>query len=192
MGVTPNRGYPYPDPTDPADMAGDLQALAEAYDTDLKNIENTVQSRPMFRASASLQQQYGIVDPATVSFDVLETMTGGALLEGPGTSMPRSSFIPLIAGLWCFTATVAYPSWLNITWARIQLMSSAEVASSTTTVMPNAADGNRTLSVTGMQLMTGTGVGNPISVRFWVNGAPSRPSFPMFSRSLTGFLVSRV
>lgn len=192
MGVTPNRGYPYPDLGDPMAITTDLQALAEAYDADLKSVEDTVQQRPFFRATASARQQYGIVDPAVVSFDVMESMTGGALLDGPGTSMPRSSFIPLIPGLWFYTATVAYPSWLNIAWARIQLISGAtEVASSTTTVMPNTADGNRTLSVSGMLPMTGTGVGNPIAVRFWVNAAPSRPSFPLFSRSLTGSLVSR-
>lgn len=36
MGTTANRSYPYPDPTDPADMAGGLQALAEAVDTDVE------------------------------------------------------------------------------------------------------------------------------------------------------------
>lgn len=190
MGVTPNRGYPYPELSDPMAITTDLQALAEAYDADLKAVENTVQQRPLFRASASARQPYGLADPATVSFDVLETMTNGALLDGPGTSMPRSSFIPLIPGLWFFTATVAYPQWLDITWARIQLMSTTEVASSTTTVMPNNADGNRTISVSGMQYMTGTGVGSPISVRFWVNAAGTRSVFPLFGRSLTGALVS--
>lgn len=191
MGVTPNRGYPYPDLGDPMAMTTDLQALAEAYDTDLKNVENTVQSRPMFRASASAPQAYGLTDPSEVSFDVMETMTGGALLDGPGTSMPRSSFVPLIPGLWCFTATVSYSQWISVAWVRLQLLSTTEVASSTTTVMPNDADGNRTISVTGMQYMSGTGVGNPIGVRFWANNAPFRSAMPLYGRSLTGFLVSR-
>jgi hypothetical protein len=190
MGTTPNRGYPYPDLGDPMAMTTDLQALAEAYDTDLKNVQDSVQQRPMFRASASAVQAYGLTDPSPVSFDLLETMTGGALLDGPGTSMPRTTFIPLIPGLWCFTATVTYPQWLGIIWSRIQLLATTEVASSTTTVMPNTADGNRTLSVTGMQYMSGTGVGTPIGVRFWANSAAFRANMPLYSRSLTGFLVS--
>lgn len=190
MGTTPNRGYPYPDLGDPMAMTTDLQALAEAYDTDLRGVSDTVQQRPFFRATAEARQPYGTVDPMQLSFDVMEVNTGGALLEGPGTSMPRDRFVPLIPGLWCFTATASYPNWLDITWVRIQLMSNVEVASATTTVMPNGADGNRTLSVTGMIEMSGTGVGNPIIARVFASPAGPRVVFPMFSRSLTGFLVS--
>lgn len=189
MGVTPNRGYPYPDLGDPMAMTTDLQALAEAYDTDLQGVEDTVVQRPFFRASAEARQPYGTADPAQVSFDVMEVNTGGAILSG--TSMPRDRFVPLVPGLWCFTATISYPAWLDIQWLRIQLLSNTEVAASTTTVMPNGSgDGNRTISVTGMEFMSGTAVGNPIIVRLFANAAGTRSVFPMFSRSLTGFLVS--
>jgi hypothetical protein len=33
-GATPGRGYPYPIDTDPIDVAGDIQRLAEAVDAD--------------------------------------------------------------------------------------------------------------------------------------------------------------
>lgn len=36
MGTTANRNYPYPDPTDPADMPQALQDLAEAVDVDVE------------------------------------------------------------------------------------------------------------------------------------------------------------
>ncbi len=191
MGITPNRSYPYPDPSSPADVAGDLQALAEAYDTDLKAVEDGIQQRPFFRATASARQPYGTVDPPEVVFDVLEENRSNALLDGPGTSMPRTRFVPLIPGLWAFTATVSYPSWAGISWVRLQLLSNTEVASSVATEMPVSADGNRTISVTGMQEMSGTGTGTPMIVRFWASPAANRAVFPIFSRSLTGFLVSR-
>ncbi len=192
MGVTPNRGYPFPDAGDPADVPADLRALAEAYDTDLQSVQDGIHQRPFFRASASAQQAYGFADPAVASFDVMEVNASGALLDGPGTSMPRDRFVPLIPGLWCFTATIAYPAWTNIQWVRIQLLSNVEVASAVATEMPNTADGSRTISVTGMHPMSGTGVGNPIQVRWWANNVPNRRLFPMLSRSLTGFLVSEL
>lgn len=36
MGTTPNRNYPYPDPTDPADFPQGMQDLAEAVDNDIR------------------------------------------------------------------------------------------------------------------------------------------------------------
>lgn len=189
MGVTPNRGYPYPDLGSPMRITEDLQALAEAYDTDLKSIQDTVQQRVMFRATASAKQIYGTGSLCQLSFDVLEENNGGALESG--LTMPRDRFVPLIPGLWAFTATVAYPQWLLIEWVQLQLLSSTLVASSGVTVMPNNTDGNRTLSVTGVQEMSGTGVGNPIIALLNANPTGNRPSYPVFSRSLTGFLLAR-
>jgi len=191
MGVTPNRGYPYPDPSSPMRITEDLQALAEAYDADLKSVQDTVQQRVMFRATASARQAYGAGATATVSYDVLEENNGGALAAG-STSMPRDTFIPNIHGMWMFTATVSYPQWLNIGWVSLELYSTFLVASAKATEMPNNADGNRTISVTGMQEMTGTGTGNSIRAILTTNVAGTRSVFPLFSRSLTGFLVARI
>lgn len=47
MGTTANRNYPYPDPTDPADMAGALQNLAEAVDTDVEALSLLAVPPPM-------------------------------------------------------------------------------------------------------------------------------------------------
>jgi hypothetical protein len=40
MGSTSNYGLPYPDNTDPLDIAGDIQALADSIDTELLDVAN--------------------------------------------------------------------------------------------------------------------------------------------------------
>lgn len=47
MGTTANRSYPYPDPSDPADMAGGLEALARAVDSDVQALVNLVSAPPL-------------------------------------------------------------------------------------------------------------------------------------------------
>lgn len=189
MGVTPNRGYPYPDPTSPMLITEDLQALAEAYDTDLKNVQNTVHQKPMFRATASARQAYGSAATMTLRFDVLESNHGGVLFSDD-TLMPQDTFKPAIPGIYHLTATASYPQWLAIEWVRLRLFSTFEIGGSSTNVMPNNADGNRTISTHSLYKFTGTGLGNPLSVILDTNAAGTRSVFPIFSRSLTAVLVS--
>ncbi len=47
MGTTANRSYPYPDPPDPADFAGGLEALARAVDTDVQALVSAVSAPPL-------------------------------------------------------------------------------------------------------------------------------------------------
>lgn len=189
MGTTPNRGYPYPDPSDPTTVAPDLQALAKAFDADLGAVQDGIHGRTMFRATASARQEYGPNAGCQVRFDVLEENVAGALLEP--TTMPRDRFVPLVPGFWAFTATVSYPQWAGIGWVQLQLLSNSMVAETMATEMPTSVDGNRTISVTGAQEMSGTGAGNPIIVNFFANPAAGRPTYPIWSRSLTGFLLAR-
>lgn len=53
---TPNRGYPYPQSTDPADAPAQLQALAEAIDDDLESIETLLGTKPFGMASSNTPQ----------------------------------------------------------------------------------------------------------------------------------------
>ena len=46
---TPNRLYPYPTPSDPVDVPGDLQRLAEAIDADVCALTAAVGNRPAAR-----------------------------------------------------------------------------------------------------------------------------------------------
>lgn len=50
---TPNRGYPYPLPTDPADVPQALQDLAEAVDDDVEARDVVIRSRPFVKVRGS-------------------------------------------------------------------------------------------------------------------------------------------
>jgi hypothetical protein len=47
VGTTANRSYPYPDPTDAADFAGGLEALARAVDTDVQALDDLITAPPL-------------------------------------------------------------------------------------------------------------------------------------------------
>lgn len=193
MGTTPNRGYPYPDLSSETTVAADLEALAKAYDADLKAVQETIGQRPMFRATGgSTRQEYGAGPQLQVSYEVLEENTGA--LFGLSTQMPRDSFIPYIPGIYLITATVSYSRWVapqSIEWVKLRIFSNFEIAGVSANVMPGTADQNRTLSVTSLYGFDGTAVGNPLYVAFEANDVPTRPQYAITSRSLTATLVSR-
>jgi hypothetical protein len=169
----------------------DLQALAEAVDTDIKVEQDSIIQRPIFRASGGGdRQEYGPGPTVDVSYAVLEQNSGGALAASTASLMPQTTFTPMIPGLWGFTATVEYPQWLGIGWVKLSLYTNFWIASSIATEMPNNVDGNRTISVTGVNHFSGPG-GNTVKAIFEANPIGTRAVFPMFSRSLTGFLLAR-
>lgn len=190
MGVTPNRGYPYPDPASPMRITRDLEQLAKAVDADIKAEQDAIQQRPVFRLTGGRFPKYGAGATSDMLYDTIATNTGGAL-GIDSASLPLTRVVPLIPGLWGFTATAVYPSWRNIAWVKLSLYSTLWVGSTIATEMPNTADGTRTISVTGIQQMTGTSTGNSIRAVGQVNAAVNRPNFPFLSRSLTGFLLAR-
>lgn len=74
MGTTANRLYPYPDPTDPADMPGALQALAEAVDIDVQALVDSLTPVPLCIVSGDDSQSTvpgfaGNLSYDTVNFD---------------------------------------------------------------------------------------------------------------------------
>lgn len=67
---TPNRLYPYSLPTDPADVPGALQDLAEAIDADVCALTNGVAGRPVSRFRGTTQfpsesPTHGVNSPPT-------------------------------------------------------------------------------------------------------------------------------
>lgn len=190
MGTTPNRGYPYPDLSSPTTVHTDLQALAEAYDADLKAVQDTISQLPMFRATGGgSRQEYGSGAFMTLRFDVLEENTG--VLTGTSTQLPRTTFRPNIPGIYLVTATAAYSRWVApdaIEWVRIRLFGTGEFAGSSANQLPGIEDQNRTLSATSLWAFTGS---NALSVQFQANSVATRPQYYVTSRSLTATLVSR-
>lgn len=187
MGVTPNRGYPYPNPADPTNVPVDLQELAESFDTDLRNVQDTIETRPMFRVSASSTVLYGPAATMTLPFDNLDVNNGGALLEpiSPG----QTNFTPLIAGLWEITCTVAYPARLSITTVSLRLFNPTEFAGNSTNQMPT--NETATMQTSSVGVFTGTGTGNSVFAVLTGNAAGTLATWPIGTRALTGILLAR-
>lgn len=69
--TTPNRSYPYPVPTDPVDVPGDIQRLAEAVNDDVQaNLVPVVGPRVMAKMRGSTPQTFPAGPIARVLFDI--------------------------------------------------------------------------------------------------------------------------
>lgn len=76
MGTTANRSYPYPDPTDSADMAGGLEALARAVDTDVQALQtlSTAPSLSVFSGVSFVSITAGV--EAAASYTTVDYSNG--------------------------------------------------------------------------------------------------------------------
>ena len=103
---TPNRGYPYPTPGDPADTAGAIQALAEAVNDDVAALQAIVGPRPMarLRGSTTVVNQQAIV-PSDLPLETIDFNIGGAV--SPITNGTCEILLP---GFWVMFATLVYPA----------------------------------------------------------------------------------
>jgi hypothetical protein len=83
VGTTANRSYPYPDPGDPADFAGGLEALARAVDSDVQALANLITAPPLsvFDGGDFASLSSGVETAAAYS---QVTYSNGAGTIGPG------------------------------------------------------------------------------------------------------------
>jgi hypothetical protein len=188
---TPNRGYPAPVSSDPGDVPGALQALAEAVDTDLATFPEQIRPRPFFRLTASAPQKLAFLTSARLLFTDLEENVEGALLTSP--VMPVTEVRPT-AGTWLLTATCSYgpPASGALDEILLRLFSTGvagQLAGQTVHSTPNAADGTRTISVTTLARFSPP---DDVYVLFDFHrvGVVDPTMYPLFSRSLTGLKVS--
>lgn len=189
---TPNRGYPAPVPSDPADIPAAMQAIADAVDTDLATYAPQILARPFFRMTASAPQVMPFTTVADLVFTDLEENTNGALPIPP--VMPVSS-VRLPTGYWLVTATAAYGipggggTLDEVTLRLINNGVQGILSGSTVHSTPSATDGSRTLSTT--MLCTGNSF-DDTRVVFSINkvGGINPTAYNVFSRSLTATKVA--
>jgi len=110
---TVNRGYPYSDPTDPADVAQAVEDLAVAVDADLVQISPTIVARRVIRVSRTLPISFGTT--ATVAnfiWDSLDVNEGDAIDTFPGA--PAFVVRPKHAGFWIVTGQASFVDGLDV------------------------------------------------------------------------------
>ena len=110
--TTPNRLYPYPIPTDPVDVPGDIQRLAEAIDDDLENnVVPIIQPRPAAQVRVS--------QPFSVPANVLQTP-----IPYDSVDYDNGGFFKLAANPFTMTLQVGSVYWVYA-WARFPMIQNA-------------------------------------------------------------------
>lgn len=188
---TPNRGYPYPDPTDPVDGPGDIQRLAEAWDADLTLASNQIVNRPTFRLSSvtPFQMPLVFVSSFAMPFESIDLNTSGAFT--PSGSGPYSSVRPIV-GFWYLTASFVYPrtafgSPPNLDEIAISIQSGATVLAKRNTHGEPVLGENRTLSVGTEVFLDGS---TDIQAVLSANRTTAIPTYTVYNRSFTGFRMT--
>ena len=149
---TPNRAYPYSLPTDNNDVAGAIEALATAVDTDVQALQALVGPRPMARVRG--------VTPVThegaasvfgdLYFELIDFNIGGAI--APLTSGRPQILLP---GMWLVVATFSYlaPNGANVVQVGanlIQQQTNTELGRVNTHLFPSGSEIQRNMDVSGM------------------------------------------
>lgn len=141
VAFTPNRGYPYAQPTDPADVPARLQAFAEAVDDDLAFFEREGQPRHMAQFRGTVTNTVpGTATSGTLTWQLTEFNT--KRLDGitppsqtlpamvPVTDATTTQLIVNYPGFWFVSATVQFgttPAAAGVDLVGIELMKNATV-----------------------------------------------------------------
>lgn len=114
---TPNRGYPYPTPSDVTDIPGDLQRLAEAIDDDVCALGNNLVGRPVarFRGTGPFPSEsptHPVNSPPTpfadrIPFNVTDFNTANVTMMSPDVG--QRLIFPEDPGFYFALVTVAIP-----------------------------------------------------------------------------------
>lgn len=112
--TTPNRLYPYPVPSDPVDVPGDIQRLAESICADLQTVESMIRPRPIVQLRSSQPQLIGISTTTSVNYSALRFDTVDIDTGGFSNVTTQPTLINLIAGrVYWVWATVRFGFFFN-------------------------------------------------------------------------------
>lgn len=159
MPATTPRGYPYSLPTDPADVPGAIQALAEAIDPDAQAVADLIRPREGFHLSGLDPVRVSTVNPFTTSraipFNILNFDVGNTAPElGPITRV-----IPQHPGFYWVEASITIPregaTVFDLIAVSLQTATETLVRSSTH-VPPPASDGTNNVEVQTGAFFNGT------------------------------------
>ena len=109
VAFTPNRGYPYSTPSDPADIPAAIEALARAVDTDVENLDNAVVQRPIGKASShtTTPQEFPATATTPLIYDFVDIDTANLvnLISAPDRMTVTST------GLWAVWGSFVLPNY---------------------------------------------------------------------------------
>ncbi|MFJ9029827.1 hypothetical protein ACIRQP_15090 [Streptomyces sp. NPDC102274] len=108
MPATTSRGYPYPVPSDPADVPQALGDLAGAIDGDAQTVYNGISSRPSAKAVGQTTAKYNNVVSGSLRglpFEYFDFNIGGAAVSD--TQFYR--VIPKLPGFWMAFGAASFP-----------------------------------------------------------------------------------
>ena len=154
------RGYPYSVPTDPADVPGAIQDLAEAIDPDIQARADAIHARPAFRLSSTSP----VVFPTWIAFTNNQRLpfeNQDALVEGAIAPIQGSTgrIVPLLPGFWWFHASWSFPRTgaTLMNFLGISLQTSTQVlARNSTHIAPPLSDGANNMTVSAGTFFNGT------------------------------------
>lgn len=107
VAFTPNRGYPYSTTGDPADVAGALEALAEAIDADMQNLDDLIVRRRVALVSSrtSTRQVFAADTVTEARYDFVDLDTDG--ISNLGVRPTRLT--PTAPGFWFCWGSIENP-----------------------------------------------------------------------------------
>lgn len=155
------RGYPYSDPTDPADVPQAIEDLAEAIDPDVQARADSISPREMFHLTSTTVVAFPSGAPFTVSaampFDVVDANVGGSIAP---FSTPTERIVPLLPGFWWFQGSVTFPrasaANRDLYGVALRQNSSVTLGRSASHIRPPAADGSNNIACASGAYFNGT------------------------------------
>lgn len=209
MPTTPFRAYPYPAPTDPNDVAGDLQAIAEAIDADVCELTNGIVGRPVARVRGTgtfMSQSASGIGGATINrvpFDTVDFDPFG-LLEFQDMTINNRLIRVTQPGYYFALATVQVPTFtaagVVVNYNRFQIREGNSSNPLTVGVRKAGQSGNipvnnddsnvRLYSVAAGNHFNGTT--DSFSIEFQAITTPNVAEFPINERTLTVLRMTEV
>lgn len=196
VAFTPNRNYPYAQPTDPADVPERLQAFAEAVDFDLRDLEIQGQPRNMAQFLGNIPNTIpGTATSGTLTWQLTDFNT-----RRIGTGFPEYSVVPVTdasttalivnhTGFWyvsCSAQLQTSVTGSGVDLVGLELMQNAIVVNTNPTTLTHdvtfATDITHTLDVSGGLFLT---AGDSVSVRGRVGRSSGTAPVRFLNRSIT-------
>lgn len=154
VAFTPNRGYPYSQGTDPADVAGAIQSLAEAIDVDMQLLDNSITQRP-FAAVRSVSATKQIFPSETLTEATYDFVEADTAAISNLTNFP-TRLTPTSAGFWLVWGAIEVPLAQSRTKDVFLRRNGADITRYEQHINDPTGTGGQMMTLAAMAFMNGT------------------------------------